>query len=239
MSWTTPADIRRQLERLWNKGILPEALVTRAEVFPLPLSLRTPGSSDIVHHLSAVMTWAETLKTMKHVKLTYQKIKNQVQGPQTLPQKAWIETLDDALTLLSKKEDAHQIMALHAMTLEKAPFLQGWFSKNILKCYHHAAVWEQLLTLTIWMKDNPAPDIYLRQVDLPGIHTKFIERHKPILSLLFQEALPADAINPTCSVTDKFEQRYGFHAQTFARAVSGSGRSTFSYPRKSGSGYYA
>nr|WP_025828700.1 Wadjet anti-phage system protein JetD domain-containing protein [Acetobacter persici] len=213
MNWTTPADIRRQLERLWNKGGLPEALVTRAEVFPLPLSLRTPGSSDIVLHLSAVMTWAETLKTMKHVKLTYQKVKNQVQGPQTLPQKASIETLDDALILLGKKEDVQQIMALHAMTLEKAPFLQDWFSKNTLKALQHATVWEQLLTLTIWMRDNPAPDIYLRQVDLPGIHTKFIERHRTILSLLFQEALPAHAINPACSGIDKFEQRYGFRTK--------------------------
>ena len=38
---------------------------------------------------------------------------------------------------------------------------------------------------------NPRPNIYLRQVDLPGLHTKFIEAHRGVLAELLDLALPS------------------------------------------------
>ena len=61
-----------------------------------------------------------------------------------------------------------------------------------------------------WLQVHPRPGIYLRQVDLPGIHSKFIERHKGVLAELFDLALPREAIDTASAGQSGFARRYGF-----------------------------
>src|SRR5690606_31740736 len=56
----------------------------------------------------------------------------------------------------------------------------------------------------------PRPGIYLRQVDLPGMHSKFIEGRRPVLSELLDIILPASAIDTSVTGTSNFLSRYGF-----------------------------
>jgi hypothetical protein len=60
------------------------------------------------------------------------------------------------------------------------------------------------------MKRNPRPSIYLRQLGLPGINTKFIEQHKKILSDWLDIELTPEAIASEFRGISRFEARYGF-----------------------------
>jgi hypothetical protein len=64
-----------------------------------------------------------------------------------------------------------------------------------------------------WMSQHPRPNIYLRQIDLPDIHTKFIERHKSLLIELLDIILPADVIDIEATGVKEFERRYGFRSK--------------------------
>lgn len=68
----------------------------------------------------------------------------------------------------------------------------------------------QLLDVVAWLQAHPRPGIYLRQVDLPGIHNKFIEGQRGVLSELLDLALPGEAIAATSSGAAQFARRYGF-----------------------------
>jgi hypothetical protein len=57
---------------------------------------------------------------------------------------------------------------------------------------------------------HPRSGVYLRQVDLPGIHSKFIEAHRAVLAELLDCCLPADAIEADASGVANFARRYGF-----------------------------
>lgn len=213
MNWTTYEDLHKQLTRLWDKGVLPNAIIAENTLFPLTFPLRTPTAPDITHRLQAVRKWVETLKVMSNVTLIWQTVNNRVQGPQTLPQTAVIETVENALAILKKQNSFGQIKSLYSLTVQDAPFLLPWFSQNVLAVYRHAEEWERILKLSVWMKENPNPGIYIRQVDLPGVHTKFIEQNKNILSQIFQEILPPEAVNATYSGVNQFEARYGFRTK--------------------------
>jgi hypothetical protein len=63
------------------------------------------------------------------------------------------------------------------------------------------------------MKRNPRPNLYLRQVDLPGLHTKFIEANSGVLSEWFDLVLRHDQINHECSTGAQFAARYGFKSK--------------------------
>jgi hypothetical protein len=52
--------------------------------------------------------------------------------------------------------------------------------------------------------------VYIRQLELPCVDTKFIESHKKVLGELLDEVLPAGQINSDARGVSGFEQRYGF-----------------------------
>ena len=51
-----------------------------------------------------------------------------------------------------------------------------------LRALELAAEWSRLLDVVSWLQAHPRPGVYLRQVDLPGIHTKFIESQRGVLA---------------------------------------------------------
>jgi hypothetical protein len=61
-----------------------------------------------------------------------------------------------------------------------------------------------------WLADHPRPGIYLRQVDIPGVHSKFIEAHRAVLSELLDLALPPEVITAERTGVGQFAARYGF-----------------------------
>lgn len=51
---------------------------------------------------------------------------------------------------------------------------------------------------------------YLRQVDAPGVDSKFIEAHRGLLTELLDLALPPEAIDALATGTTQFARRYSF-----------------------------
>lgn len=97
-----------------------------------------------------------------------------------------------------------------ALTRERQPGLMDWLAQKPLKVLEVADAWPRLLDLVGWLQAHPRPGIYLRQVELPGVHSKFIEQHRGVLSELLDRALPVEAIDTTCSGVSRFAARYGF-----------------------------
>jgi hypothetical protein len=59
-----------------------------------------------------------------------------------------------------------------------------------------------------WFRDHPRCGLYLRQIDIPGVGTKFIEERKPLLTELLDLVLPPDAIEAAAAGWRNFERRY-------------------------------
>jgi len=83
-------------------------------------------------------------------------------------------------------------------------------SKRPLEALDIAEDWPRLLAVVEWLAAHPRPGIYLRQIDIPGIDTKFIENHRAVLAQLLDSTLPADAIVFSATGVTAFCARYGF-----------------------------
>jgi hypothetical protein len=70
-----------------------------------------------------------------------------------------------------------------------------------------AGDWPKLLATVAWIDQRQTPGMYLRQVDVPGVDTKFIERHKGVLTDLLDQQLDAARIDQE---TRDFEARFRF-----------------------------
>ena len=103
--------------------------------------------------------------------------------------------------------------ALVAETLPAFPELQAWLLKRPLAALEHEADWSRILAVLAWFRSHPKSLIYLRQIDLPGVDTKFVELNKGLLVELLDLVLPAEAIDPGSTGARYFERRYGLRTK--------------------------
>jgi hypothetical protein len=67
--------------------------------------------------------------------------------------------------------------------------------------------WETLLATVRWIDERQVPGMYLRQVDVPAVDTKFIEQHRGVLAELLDLQLAPGRIDPDFA---DFAGRYRF-----------------------------
>lgn len=210
MTWTGPREMKAELARLWERGELLRDAVTGNARFPLRLSLKHPGSADITDRFNEVRTWAAELAATDSIRVEWQELRHRVQGAQKLPASVWVETIADALTWLDKRREWERFSTQVFATRQTHPALLPWLKKRPLQALELSAEWSRLLTVVTWLVEHPRPDIYLRQVDLPGVHSKFIEAHRGVLTGLLDLALSADAVDRSKNGISHFSARYGF-----------------------------
>jgi hypothetical protein len=214
--WSTPADLREQVQRLWDKGALLAALARSAaptdneRLFPMRLTLKAPSATELQDHFEDARSWARQLEAMTHVRIERREFRHRVLGSNTLPATVWIDELPRAVALIGKQKELRTFAAVLEVTRMRQPDLRAWLARRPLQAVVLADVWPQLLDVIAWLRTHPRPGIYLRQIDVPGVHSKFIEAHRTVLSELLDLALPADAIDVAATGVGGFARRYGF-----------------------------
>ena len=210
--WTTVPALREQVHKRWDKGELLAEMVTPGQLFPLRLALRGPTSSEMSDQFDAARDWAAALLQGARAgyRLVMRDVRHRVIGQNSLPHEAWVDTLDDALRLIGKASDARAFNSILTATRQQQPVLLPWLQRQPLRALALASDWQRLLAFVAWMQTHPRPNIYVRQVDLAGIHSKFVEAQRSLLAELLDLALPTEAIEPTDIGAAQFARRYGF-----------------------------
>ena len=210
MSWTTPADLRAQVQRLWDRGDLLRAAVTDAATWPLRLNLKAPSAADLSDRFEAVRGWVRAVADTPQVRIDWREWNHRVQGMQRLPVAVWIDSVHEALAFIGKARQAQRFEVLWQQTASAQPALLAWMSRRPLQALDLADRWERLLAVVAWLQAHPRPGVYLRQVDAPGVDSKFIEAHRGVLAELLDAALPPDAVDTHASGMAQFARRFGF-----------------------------
>ncbi|KAA0082169.1 hypothetical protein CIW54_21095 [Paraburkholderia sp. T12-10] len=216
MSWTTAADLRTRLQRLWERGEWLRSLVDGGEgLFPLRLAIKGPSSSELAERFDAVRTWIAEIAATPRVRIEWREINHRVLGMQRVPQAAWVDSLGDALVLVGKRRDAAQFERLLEITRARQPRLVAWLAQRPLQALELADDWERMLAVVDWMQAHPRPGLYLRQAEIASVDTKFIEARRGVLTQWLDLTLSPDAIDGTSTGAAQFATRYGFREKPF------------------------
>lgn len=209
------ADIRTHLSKLWNNGRLLKEWLIGAEHWPLALACGTPGAAQLLDRYGEVQAWIARLESESRegraYRIEYAERRLQKLGLQRLPTCIWIDNREQALALIGKTPAFEQFTDVVTQTASH-PALHEWLARKPLLALSYAQDWPRLLKLCEWLQSQPRPSVYLRQIDLPGIDTKFIETRTGILSELFDVVLPIAAVDGSAlpSPRHRFAHRYGF-----------------------------
>jgi hypothetical protein len=216
MTWTTHADLRAQVQKLWDKGDLLRPCVQGGTLSPRRLRFTGPTSTELTERFDEVRVWMKDLgcnappHSAPRNRIVMREFRHRVLGASAVPDEVWLDTLDDALALIGKQKEAKRFASLVQLTREQHPVLLPWLKKRPLNALVLADAWPRLLNVVSWLQSHPRPGIYLRQVDLAGVDSKFIEANRGVLSELLDLALPQDAIDASATGASQFCRRYGF-----------------------------
>ena len=130
-------------------------------------------------------------------------------GRNRIPDGISVSTEANALRLIGKSKDAQRFEECAQSTLAAFPSLAGWIRRRPLTMLENAADWHRILAVLEWFRDHPRSGLYLRQVDIAGVDTKFIEGRRGLLAELLDVVQSRQLIEQSCNATRSFEQRFG------------------------------
>ncbi|KAF1081589.1 MAG: hypothetical protein GQF41_1929 [Candidatus Rifleibacterium amylolyticum] len=218
-NWTSICEVKARLQKDWEKGRFLRAYLTGEDLFPLRISLKHPSGSKLNENFAEVRIWAETLvnelpgQGQAGITLEYQEVVNRVVGRNQIPVAVQVADLPALLRYIKCETSFKKFESACRQVLSLFAELREWLAANPFTVIENSENWSRLLSVCSWLLAHPKPEIYLRQLDLPGIDTKFIETHRKVLSELLDTVLPPESINAGARGVSGFEARYGFYTR--------------------------
>lgn len=213
MSWTELDEIKAKLNKAWAKGKLLRSPLDNDDGWPLRYPLRHPAASKLGSCFAEAQKWVQRwcAHEEKHdFQLEWRDINSRDIGRNELPVAIQFDYPEDAQALIDKRRAGRDYTQLCEQITTSCPDLLDWCARKPLAVLELQPAWPRLLNVIHWLCQHPRPGVYIRQLELPGVDTKFIEAHKKVLSELLDEVLPGKQINEDARGVSGFEQRYGF-----------------------------
>jgi len=209
--WTSVLDVKDKVKKDWDKGALSAAFWTGSGVeFPYRIVLRGPSSAEWSDRFDDARSWIASLEGLP---LEWRSFNHPRLGPNRVPTAVVWPDIGALLAFVGKKKEAERYRVLAQAVSGRFPALAPWATAHPHVVLEVGEDWNPILSFLSWMVDHPRPRVYLRQIDLPGVHTKFLEARRGLLSTLLDLTLTPGAIDPSQTGAGRFAERYGFLAK--------------------------
>ncbi|CAN5414602.1 DUF3322 and DUF2220 domain-containing protein [soil metagenome] len=203
--WTSSADVVAVLRRRWDRGELLTHVASGESWEPIRIPVRGPTARQIGQDLGAVQTWVTSLR-QPGWRLETRSVGGRLVGANEIPAAVWFDTADQAFARLRVGATVTAYRELLDVALAADPGLARWASEHPLRALRHTEEWERVVRTVLWLRDRVGSGVYLRQIDVPGVDTKFIEAREGLLG----ELLDAVGCERTPGSGRRLERGYGF-----------------------------
>jgi len=210
----SPKSLQQRALKIWLRGDVHRAWLQKTSCFPIEIPLKSISSKSLLTDYTELQDVISTLRkdSQKHGYLINDKaISHRQLGEQKIPASICFTTETIFLSYLGKVDEFSQFQQLTQQSLAQDGLLFDWLVGYPFKVMQYAEVWTKLLKVCAYFEAHPQPNCYIRQLDIKGVDSKFIEQHKSILSELLTQTLAESAYRAdiTGLKNSGFERRYG------------------------------
>lgn len=184
-AWTSSADVVASLRRRWDRGELLQHMADGVPWEPIRVPVRGPTARQISQDLGAVQTWVMSLR-QPGWRLEMRTVGGRLVGTNDIPAAVWFDTADQAFARLRVGASVTAYRALLDVALAADPDLAQWAADHPMRALRHTEEWAFIVRTVLWLRDRVGTGVYLRQIDVPGVDTKFIEAREGLLSELLE-----------------------------------------------------
>lgn len=206
--WTSSGDVRAAALRAWNSGELLREFHTPTGLHPRRRTLKHPSATALRTDYALAAAWAASWDPApRGATLEYVTVGATTIGANTLPAAAVFASAAEEISFLGFGREAARFLELARTLVTLDPKLEAWALRHPIEVLKQG---EDALTaarVALWMVANPAPGIYLRQLSLPGVHTKFVENHRKLIDSMVSVLAPERAL-----LGKNYSRRHGFLA---------------------------
>ncbi len=139
--------------------------------------------------------------------LEFQQVKTKYLETQDLPTSIFFETEKDYLKFLGKEKEVEFFREGFTKITKAFPELKQWIIKNPTKVIQNQKEWENIVKVCIYFKQNPKPNLYIRELPI-NIHTKFIERNQSVIKDLLDVLISEDSNKNEKQFEKRFNLKY-------------------------------
>ncbi|MDD2389544.1 MAG: DUF3322 domain-containing protein [Desulfobacterales bacterium] len=213
----TPNEIRKKALAYWNNHRFLRAALAGESLFPLIIPFPKVSAAKALEDFGAVRKWIETLQEKSRERIGYgytvsfSRVNHRKLGEQSLPDRILFQTPEDYLRFIGKEADFQTFCQLTDSITRRHPALGPWLTAKCGRVLEFRDQWPALLSVVDFFLANPRPGRYLRELEISGVDTKFVEKNKGILRELLDELLPEAAVDPWVATLSGqgFQKRYG------------------------------
>ncbi|MFC5379316.1 Wadjet anti-phage system protein JetD domain-containing protein [Aquipuribacter nitratireducens] len=209
--WTTRADVVAALRRRWDRGEWLLAAVDEAPFAPVAIPLRRPTATQVRDRFDECLEWVEGWRDerARPLRIDRSPVGGRVSGVQHLPAHATLDSVADLVRLLGRGPEVQAFRGVLDATREHDPEVLPWVCARGRALLPHAEEWPSVLRALAWLRDPVNAGRYLREIQAPGVDTKLVERHRPVLAALLEATLPRERIDRSAPRAD-IATRFGF-----------------------------
>ncbi len=223
-SWTTVNDLITTLRKRWATGSYLRDYAQGQSFTPVELPVRAPSAAELLDRFEEAVRWAERFQRDSHTSdgaerfaVTHRTLTGKMLGANQVPARIRVESFQQLCTLLGTTPEVRVIDAILEQTRATVPDLVQWVAAHPLRAIEHHGIWVDLVATVARIDASDAQRRYLRQIDLEGVDTKFLDRHRGLLDELLTAALPPERIDSRYA-SSEFARRFGFLAKpTYTR----------------------
>ncbi len=211
----TSAEIRKKVQRQWRAFL--RSHLTGESILPLVIPARRVTGKALSDNFSVVQQWVETLRRGEKkeqkpgYRIEYRQVNHRQLGVQRLPVQIVIESPVDFLFLTGREKDFAVFREQIQKILDQEQALRDLLTRKPQLVLQYRDAWPRLLQVAAWFRDHPRPGCYIREMDISGVDSKFVEAHRGILTEILNIVLPEDAIDHSVRglAGHGFERRFG------------------------------
>lgn len=205
----TPKEIKDKAERKYNSSFLQslvenkpfEKLVIRGDKSYTKSSL-----PEFEKEIQQIISQSKEKKGFGYT-LEFQQVKTKSVGIQDLPTSIFFDTEKDFLKFLGKEKEVELFLLSVERILKKIPELKDWVAKNPIKVIQNQAEWESILNVCQYFRQNPKPNLYIRELPI-NVHTKFVERKQAVIKDLLDVLISEHLNNDEKQFEKRFNLKY-------------------------------
>jgi len=207
-----PIELQKKALRKWPS--LLRASILSEDLFPMELPLGPPQGLELLDEFEVVGKWIQEIRAfaLKHDLGLRDKIVHHRQiGAQILPTHILIKDQDRYLNWIGREILFKAWLAEAEITLRDFPAMREWLLKHVETLEGNIAIWPSLRAVMSRFIEGGTSQLFLRELDIPWVDTKFIENNRLLLAQLLILVLPEERVRADVvpSSAARFCQKFG------------------------------
>ena len=215
-SWSSVTDLVAVVRRRWETGAYLRAHAGGETWEPVVLPVKGPTPDELLHHFEDVRKWVAVFESdaLGRLDIEYRTVGGRNFGANRIPARVRLSSFEQLCSLLGASAEVDALDQLLTLARQRGPELAAWAANHPLLVLEYRQAWEQVLATVDWIAAHDTERMYVRQIDVEGVDTKFVERYQKLFSHLLPLVLPSDRMDVSSPALE-FARQFRFLARPF------------------------